>query len=180
MTAGKPGGAPRRAPAADARDATAGRRPEVHVYCDGACSPNPGTGGWGAVLISPGHGGRRKEISGAEARSTNNRMELTAALMALRTLKKPCDVTIFTDSRYVRDAFAAGWLTKWQRNGWQTASRQPVLNKDLWQELLALTRMHAVRWEWVAGHGACEENNRADRLAVEAREALARGPAPHR
>lgn len=171
MSAPRPRAGTTREPAAEAPPAP---RPRVLVYCDGACSPNPGTGGWGAVLISPDHGGRRKELSGAEPRSTNNRMELTAALMALRALTKPCDVTIFTDSRYVRDAFEAGWLKKWQRNGWLTKERQPVLNQDLWQELLALTGRHDVRWEWVAGHGTCEENNRADRLAVAAREALAR------
>lgn len=151
-------------------------RPRVVVYCDGACSPNPGVGGWGAVLLSPGHAETRKEISGAEPRSTNNRMELTAALMALRALKKPCDVTVFTDSRYLRDAFEAGWLAKWQRNGWRTADRRPVLNSDLWRDLLEQTRVHNVTWRWVAGHADCAGNNRADSLAVAAREGLTLRP----
>ena len=154
--------------------------PEVVIYCDGACSPNPGVGGWGAVLLSPSHGSLRKEISGAEASSTNNRMELTAALMALRALKRPCRVTVFTDSRYLCSAFEKRWVEKWQRNGWMTAEKKPVLNTDLWRELIEQTGIHAVTWKWVAGHADNAQNNRADALAVKARAALAKDPARHR
>ncbi len=150
------------------------KRPSVVIYCDGACSPNPGVGGWGALLIAPEQGGKRREISGSEPHSTNNRMELTAALMALRALKSPCDVSVFTDSRYLRDAFEAGWLARWQRTGWRTSDRKPVANEDLWRALLELTRVHAVRWQWVAAHADNALNNRADALAVAARVALAR------
>ncbi len=151
----------------------AAARPKVVVYCDGACSPNPGVGGWGALLISSDAPDKRRELSGSEPYSTNNRMELTAALVALRALKVPCEVTVFTDSRYLRDAFEAGWLAKWQRNGWRTADRKPVANEALWRELLALTRLHAVRWKWVEGHADNAGNNRADALAVAARTELA-------
>lgn len=148
-------------------------RPRVVIYCDGACSPNPGMGGWGAVLLMPERPDARREISGAEAHATNNRMELTAALMALRALKSPCDVDVYTDSRYLRDAFEAGWLERWQRNGWRTSDKKAVANEDLWRALLSLTDTHAVRWHWVRGHAGHAENDRADALAVAAREALA-------
>jgi ribonuclease HI len=147
--------------------------PLVHIYCDGACSPNPGIGGWGSILISPAHGNARRELSGAEPETTNNRMELTAALMALRALKAPCRVELFTDSKYVRNAFEEKWLEKWQRTGWKTSSKQPVQNEDLWRELLEQTKVHQVRWNWVRGHAGHEENERADALAVAARLALA-------
>lgn len=148
--------------------------PRVLIYCDGACSPNPGIGGWGAILVSPAHGqAARKELSGAEPETTNNRMELTAALMALRALKATCEVQVFTDSQYVRNAFEAGWLDKWQRTGWKTSSKQPVQNADLWQALLEQTRVHRVSWHWVRGHSGHVENERADALAVAARLALA-------
>ncbi|XXF77984.1 ribonuclease HI [Myxococcaceae bacterium GXIMD 01537] len=147
--------------------------PLVHIYCDGACSPNPGLGGWGAILIAPERAGYRKELSGAEPDSTNNRMELTAALMALRALKQPCRVEVFTDSKYVRNAFQEKWLEKWQRNGWRTSDKKPVSNEDLWRELLAATSQHQVNWNWVRGHSDDVENNRADELAVSARLALA-------
>ncbi len=160
-------------------DERAVTRPRVVVYCDGACSPNPGVGGWGAVLIAA-DGARRREISGAEPHSTNNRMELTAALMALRALTRPCEVSVFTDSRYLRDAFEAGWLARWQRTGWRTADRKPVANEDLWRELLELARRHAVSWHWVAAHADDVENNRADALAVAARVALASQSRPGR
>lgn len=149
-------------------------KPVVHVYCDGACSPNPGWGGWGALLISPAHDGRERELSGSEPDSTNNRMELTGAIMALRALKKPCDVVLHTDSQYVRNAFVKGWLKKWAANGWQTAAKKPVMNIDLWVELVRLAEIHAVEWVWVKGHGTNENHNRCDVLAVEARDALAR------
>ena len=147
--------------------------PRVNIYCDGACSPNPGLGGWGSILVSPAHGDARRELSGAEPETTNNRMELTAALMALRALKAPCEVDVFTDSQYVRNAFAQQWLEKWQRTGWKTAGKQPVLNTDLWQALLEQTRVHRVTWHWVRGHSGHPENERADALAVAARLALA-------
>jgi ribonuclease HI len=147
--------------------------PLVHIYCDGACSPNPGIGGWGSILVSPAHGHARRELSGAEPETTNNRMELTAALMALRALKAPCQVQLFTDSQYVRNAFQEKWLEKWQRTGWRTAAKQPVQNADLWQALLAQTHVHQVTWNWVRGHSGHVENERADGLAVAARLALA-------
>ena len=146
--------------------------PLVNIYCDGACSPNPGIGGWGSILVSPAHD-KRRELSGAEPHTTNNRMELTAALMALRALKAPCAVNVFTDSQYVRNAFEEKWLDKWQRTGWKTSARQPVQNADLWQALLEQTRVHQVKWNWVRGHSGHVENERADALAVAARVALA-------
>lgn len=146
--------------------------PLVHIYCDGACSPNPGWGGWGALLISPAHKVTR-ELSGSEANSTNNRMELTGAIMALKALKMPCEVVLHTDSEYVHNAFVKGWLTKWQNNGWQTAAKKAVLNQDLWEELLALSDVHSIDWKWVKGHATNELHNRCDALAVAAREALA-------
>lgn len=146
--------------------------PLVHIYCDGACSPNPGWGGWGALLISPAHKVTR-ELSGAEANSTNNRMELTGAIMALKALKMPCEVVLHTDSEYVHNAFVKGWLAKWQKNGWQTSARKAVLNQDLWEELVALSNLHAIDWRWVKGHATNELHNRCDMLAVAAREALA-------
>ena len=147
--------------------------PRVNIFCDGACSPNPGIGGWGSILVAPAHGGARKELSGAEPQTTNNRMELTAALMALRALKAPCEASVFTDSQYVRNAFEERWLDRWQRTGWKTSARQPVQNADLWMALLEQTRVHRVQWHWVRGHSGHEENERADALAVAARLALA-------
>lgn len=145
----------------------------VIVHCDGACAPNPGVGGWAAILRSPAHPGAERELSGAEAESTNNRMEMTAAVMALRALARPCVVRVTTDSAYLKKAFTEGWLAKWQRNGWRTADRRPVANEDLWRELLELTAKHEVSWQWVRGHGGDALNNRCDALAVRAREALA-------
>ncbi len=147
-------------------------KPHVTIFSDGACSPNPGLGGWGAVLLSEQYGAR-KEISGAEAETTNNRMELTAAIKALESLKRPCVVELFTDSQYVRNAFAEGWLDKWQQNGWKSAGRKPVLNEDLWRRLIELGAVHEIHWHWVRGHAENEHNNRADQLAVAARESLA-------
>jgi ribonuclease HI len=144
----------------------------VRIYCDGACSPNPGFGGWGVVLLSDQHGVRR-ELSGAEPDTTNNRMELLAAIRGLEALKYPCSVEISTDSQYVHNAFAKGWIERWRRNGWRTAEKKPVLNDDLWRRLLELGELHEVRWRWVRGHAADVENNRADVLAVEARLRLA-------
>ena len=144
----------------------------IRLYCDGACSPNPGVGGWGVVLISDAHGAR-KELSGAERETTNNRMELLAAIRGLEALKRPCSVEISTDSRYVHDAFAKGWLKRWTRNGWRTSEGKPVQNDDLWRRLLELEDLHEVSWQWVRGHASDVENNRADALAVAARVELA-------
>ena len=149
-------------------------KPEVVLYCDGACSPNPGVGGWGVLLIAPGHGDVRKELSGAEAQSTNNRMELTAALEGVRALKRPSCVRIVTDSKYLRNAFTEGWIDNWQRNGWRTAGRKPVKNEDLWRALLDALERHDVQWEWVRGHADDPCNQRCDELAVEARLRLAK------
>ncbi|MBF0351902.1 MAG: ribonuclease HI [SAR324 cluster bacterium] len=145
---------------------------EVHIYTDGACSPNPGTGGWGAILISPEHNNFRKEISGAEANTTNNRMELIAALKGLEMLKRPCRVNVYTDSAYLKNAFTQKWLDSWQRKGWKTADGKPVANKDLWEALLQQARIHEISWHWVKGHSDNPENNRCDELAVQARIAL--------
>lgn len=143
----------------------------VFIYADGACSGNPGPGGWGAILKCPDRG-LEKRLSGAEPATTNNRMELTAVIQGLRALKRPCRITVTTDSRYVVDAFRAGWLNNWQRNGWKTASKQPVKNEDLWRELMAAMALHQVRWEWIRGHAGHPENEIADRLAVEARQKI--------
>ena len=136
-------------------------RPHVTIWTDGACSGNPGPGGWGAVLIS---GGREKDLSGGEAVTTNNRMELMAAISALEALRKPSLVDIHTDSQYLRGGIT-GWIRGWKRNGWKTADRKPVKNVDLWQRLDALAQLHEVRWHWVRGHAGTELNERADALA---------------
>src|SRR5207248_519252 len=138
-------------------------KPLVRIYCDGACSPNPGLGGWGVVLVSDAHGAR-KEIFGAEPDTTNNRMELLAAIRGLEAIKRPALVEVSTDSQYVHHAFAQGWLDRWKANGWRTADRKRVQNEDLWRQLLDLTGVHEVRWLWVRGHGTDIENNRADAL----------------
>lgn len=149
-------------------------RPLVHIYCDGACSPNPGWGGWGAVLIAPDHDNHTRELSGGEPNTTNNRMELMGAIMALRHLKQPCSVVLHTDSMYVKKAFTDGWLEKWHANGWRTARREEVSNADLWRVLEELVALHEVQWVWVRGHADNATHNRCDALAVAAREALAR------
>ena len=131
---------------------------------DGACKGNPGPGGWGVVIRS---GTAERELSGGEAVTTNNRMELTAAIRGLEALKRPCRVTLSTDSRYVMDGLTK-WLAGWQRNGWRTAARQPVKNADLWQELVAAAAPHRIDWRWVRGHAGHPENERADRLASDA------------
>ncbi|TNE84323.1 MAG: ribonuclease HI [Deltaproteobacteria bacterium] len=146
-------------------------QPYVEIYTDGACSPNPGLGGWGAVLVSPAHDHVR-EISGAEPDTTNNRMELTAVVEGLRALKRPCRVRVTTDSRYVANAFTQGWLAGWKRKGWKTANKDPVKNRDLWESLDSLVQQHQVEWQWVKGHAGHPRNERADALAVAAREAL--------
>ncbi len=137
----------------------------VQLYIDGACKGNPGPGGCGVVLI---YGAHRKELSAGFRWTTNNRMELTALVKALLTLKEPCRVEIVSDSKYLLDAFRKEWIPKWKRNGWRTASRQPVLNRDLWQELDELLTSHEPHYRWVKGHGLTPENNRCDELAVAA------------
>jgi len=137
-------------------------RKRVEIYTDGACSGNPGPGGWGAVLI---YGNVQKEISGAQIDTTNNRMELTAAIEALSKLKEPCDVDLFTDSAYLLNAFTQHWLERWQRNHWLTSKKQPVENQDLWRKLLELTGIHNVIWHKVKGHSDNALNNRCDELA---------------
>jgi ribonuclease HI len=135
--------------------------PGVVIFTDGACSGNPGPGGWGAVLM---HGGREKEICGGEADTTNNRMELMAAIQALETLKKPCRVELHTDSQYVRNGITQ-WLHSWKARGWKTADRKPVKNEDLWRRLDEARLRHEVDWRWVKGHSGHELNERADGLA---------------
>ncbi len=135
----------------------------VQIYTDGACSGNPGPGGWGAVLMFGPH---KREISGFEANTTNNRMELLAAICALEALTKPCIVDLYSDSAYLVNAWKQGWLAGWQRNGWQTSKKQPVENQDLWQRLLAISKKHRVTWHKVKGHADNQWNNRCDELAV--------------
>jgi ribonuclease HI len=140
--------------------------PEFFAYTDGACSGNPGPGGWGAVLVAREGGTvlRERELSGGEALTTNNRMELTAAIRALEAPKKPCRVRLHTDSQYVRDGITK-WIHGWRRNGWRTADRKPVKNADLWQELLDAAERHRVEWHWVKAHSGHPENDRVDALA---------------
>lgn len=141
--------------------------PEVTIYTDGACRGNPGPGGWGAILISGRH---EKTLNGFEPTTTNNRMELMAAIMALRELKRPCRVELYTDSQYVRKGITE-WIHGWQKRGWKTAAKQPVKNAELWRELLAETRKHELNWHWVKGHSGHPGNERADTLANEAIDA---------
>ena len=136
---------------------------EIVVYTDGACSGNPGPGGWGAILM---YGDKRKELSGGEAVSTNNRMELMAAIAALEALKRPCRVELHTDSVYLRDGISK-WIHGWKRNGWKTADKKPVKNAELWQRLDEARKIHQVDWRWVKGHAGHTENERADELARE-------------
>ncbi len=136
----------------------------VEIFTDGACKGNPGPGGWG-VLLRIGH--HEKEMSGSEPDTTNNRMEMLAAIKALEALNQPCRVTLHTDSKYVLDGITR-WVFGWQKNGWKTADRKPVKNADLWQALVAATRPHQVEWVWVRGHDGHPENERVDRLASDA------------
>ena len=133
----------------------------VAIYTDGACRGNPGPGGWGAVLL---YGGHRREISGASADTTNNRMELTAAIRALEALNRPSAVDLYTDSTYLKDGITR-WLPNWKARGWRTAAKAPVKNRDLWEALDALVGRHDVTWHWVRGHAGNAENERADALA---------------
>lgn len=141
-------------------------RPAVTIFCDGGCKPNPGAGAWAAILRS---GAKETELTGGEAKTTNNRMELTAVTRALEALKIPCDVAIVTDSQYLMNAFKEGWITKWKRNGWKTAAKEPVKNKELWEALDALIAKHHVTWKWTRGHAGHTENERCDVLASETR-----------
>jgi ribonuclease HI len=138
--------------------------PHVVIYTDGACSGNPGPGGWGAILS---YGAHEKELKGGEPVTTNNRMELMAAISALEALTQPCLVDIHTDSQYLRNGITS-WINQWKRNGWRTAERKPVKNDDLWKRLDTALSGHRVRWHWVRGHAGHEINERADRLAREA------------
>lgn len=147
-------------------------KPHVTIYTDGACDPNPGTGGWAAILL---FGRNRRTLAGGEKDSTNNRMELTAVIKALEALNRPCRVSLNIDSEYVKNAFTRKWLDNWQRRGWKTADKQPVKNQDLWQRLLELTASHEIEWHWIRGHADDPLNNECDRLAVEARQRIARG-----
>jgi ribonuclease HI len=136
-------------------------RSTVTIYTDGACKGNPGPGGWGALLVA---GEREREIFGGEARTTNNRMELTAVIRALESLTRPCEVLVYTDSQYVKNGIES-WIHGWKRNGWKTADRKPVKNAELWRELDELASRHDVRWHWVRGHADHPGNERADALA---------------
>ncbi len=136
---------------------------KISIFTDGACSGNPGPGGWGAILR---YGDAERELSGGERETTNNRMELTAVIQALSALKEPCDVTLYSDSKYVTDAVEKGWARGWRARGWVKADKKPALNADLWQQLLTLLEQHKVRFVWIKGHNEHPENERCDRLAV--------------
>ena len=145
-------------------------RKQVTIYTDGGCVPNPGPGGYGVVLL---YNGRRKELSGGFKRSTNNRMELYAAIRGLEALKEPCEVTLYSDSQYLVNAMTKGWAANWKRRGWMRAGRpggeqQPAMNPDLWDRLLALCAQHRVSFVWLRGHAGTAENERCDQLAAEA------------
>ena len=135
----------------------------VEIFTDGACSGNPGPGGWGAILR---YNGRERELSGGEKETTNNRMELTAAIEAFSALKEPCKVRLVTDSKYVADGITLGWAESWRKNNWRKADKKPALNPDLWEKLLDLIKTHEVTIDWVKGHAGHPENERCDQLAV--------------
>ncbi|MBQ8575953.1 MAG: ribonuclease HI [Clostridia bacterium] len=135
----------------------------VDIFTDGACSGNPGPGGWGAILR---YKGTDKCISGGEAETTNNRMELSAVIEALKLLKEPCEVTLWTDSKYVADGLGKGWAAGWKKNGWRKADKKPALNPDLWDELLGLYDKHKVTIQWIKGHASHPENEKCDKMAV--------------
>lgn len=136
----------------------------VTIYTDGACSGNPGPGGWGAIMM---YGAHKKEIAGGEAGTTNNRMELTAVIEALAMLKEPCTVELYSDSKYVLDGLEKGWARSWRAKGWVKSDKKPALNPDLWGRLLDLVETHTMHYHWVKGHASNEYNNRCDELAVE-------------
>ncbi len=139
----------------------------VEIFSDGACSGNPGPGGYGAILRWKG---KEKELCGGEAHTTNNRMELTGVIEALAALKYPCKVVLTTDSKYVLDSVTKGWVYNWKKNGWRKADKSPALNVDLWEKLLALLEIHEVEWNWIKGHAGHPENERCDSLAVKMRD----------
>ena len=141
---------------------------KVQIFSDGACSGNPGPGGWGTILRFGEH---EKELSGGEKSTTNNRMELTAVIKGLEALKEPCEVEFFTDSKYIIDSVTKGWALKWKNNGWVKPDKKPALNPDLWERLLELLGIHKVTFNWVKGHAGHPENERCDRLAVAASQA---------
>ncbi len=140
---------------------------QVTIYTDGACSGNPGPGGWGAVLQ---YNGREKELSGGETQTTNNRMELSGVIAALEALKEPCAVDLYSDSKYVVDALTKGWAISWRKKGWIKSDKKPALNPDLWEKLLKLTEKHTVACHWVKGHADNKYNNRCDEMAVMERD----------
>lgn len=140
----------------------------VEIFTDGACRGNPGPGGWGAILR---YNGNEKTINGAEAHTTNNRMELMAAISALEALKRPCQVELYTDSQYLRQGMME-WLFQWKKNGWRNSKKEPVKNADLWQRLDNLAKLHTIHWHWVKGHSGHPENEQADALANQAIDAL--------
>lgn len=144
---------------------------KVEIYTDGACRGNPGPGGWGALLRYQGH---EKFLSGAETHTTNNRMELTAAIEALAALKRPCEVELTTDSKYVREGITT-WLANWKKNNWRTSNRKPVKNQDLWERLGQEVERHQITWHWIKGHSGHKENELADQLANQAIDELQRG-----
>ena len=146
---------------------------EVEIFTDGACKGNPGPGGWGAIVRS---GTQEKQLSGGEPLTTNSRMEMMAAIRALQALKRPCAITLCTDSNYLRDGITK-WIHGWQRNGWKTADRKPVKNAELWQELLEAVGSHKIEWKWVKGHAGHPENERADKLACDAAAQFMKRPA---
>ncbi len=141
----------------------------VDIYTDGACRGNPGKGGFGAILV---YGGHEKEISGGEPETTNNRMELMAAISALELLKEPCEVTLCSDSKYMIDSITKGWAASWKARGWKKADKSPALNPDLWERLLALLEIHKVSFVWVRGHNGHEYNERCDKLATDFADSL--------
>ena len=145
---------------------------KVEIFTDGACKGNPGPGGWAALLRMGSH---EKELSGAEAHTTNNRMEMTAVIRGLSTLTQPCEVTLCTDSRYVIGGMTK-WIAGWQKKGWVNASKQPVANADLWREMLEAARPHRIHWQWVRGHSGHAENERVDQLACAAAELVRSQP----
>ncbi len=141
---------------------------KIYIYTDGACKGNPGPGGWGALMV---YNSTEKEFYGGEQHTTNNRMEMTAAIKALSQLTRPCDVVLTTDSQYLRQGITQ-WIANWKKRGWKTAAKQPVKNKDLWQQLDELEQKHSISWNWVKGHSGHSENERADELANKGIETL--------
>ena len=149
------------------------QRKTIEIFTDGACSGNPGPGGWGAILRYKEH---EKELFGYSSQTTNNRMELTAVVEALRAIKEPCHVILYTDSRYLKDGIT-GWIHKWKRNNWKTSTKEPVKNKDLWEALDEAAQRHDIEWHWVKGHAGHPENERCDQLARKAIQQRSSSPA---